>query len=253
MALNLLLFGFLGMLFVACGIPAEPASSKASFKTISFSRWNKKSLDVCWEFTSNATQTFRSEIENQVYRAYERTVIKFVGWQKCTPEKPSDVRLFLYDDAGSNWNRDFRAYINTLVEENDSKKPGAGHPRLRDANRPMRLVLNRTFKDADPEFQVLFAELNSMGKRNIALTAAIHEFGHAIGLRHEDAHPERTCDDFAEQPGDAPGEFRVVSAYNPFSFMSRCYYRTFNFNLSIIYPNAKDVEGINILYADSEN
>ncbi|MFZ9521499.1 MAG: hypothetical protein ACO3A4_13575, partial [Silvanigrellaceae bacterium] len=115
MALNLLLFGFLGMLFVACGIPAEPASSKASFKTISFSRWNKKSLDVCWEFTSNATQTFRSEIENQVYRAYERTVIKFVGWQKCTPEKPSDVRLFLYDDAGSIWNRDFRAYINTLV------------------------------------------------------------------------------------------------------------------------------------------
>jgi hypothetical protein len=251
MALNVMVFGFLGMLFVACGIPAELESPKSSLKTVAFSRWNKKTLDVCWEFTSNATQTFRSEIENQVTRAYERTVVKFVGWQKCTPEKPSDVRLFVYDDAGSNWDKNFRAFINTLVAENNSKKPGAGHPRLRDANRPMRLVLNRTFKDVDPDFQVLFAQLNSEGKRNIALTAAIHEFGHVIGLRHEDAHPERTCDDFAELPGDAPGEFRVVSAYNPFSFMSRCYYRTFNFNLSIIYPNAKDVEGINLLYADS--
>jgi hypothetical protein len=113
----------------------------------------------------------------------------------------------------------------------------------------MRLVLNQTFKDADPGFRELYARLNAQGKKNIALTAAIHELGHALGLRHEDAHPERTCDDFAEQPGDMPGELLVVSAYNPFSFMSRCYYRTFNYNLSVVYPNAKDIEGINLLYA----
>ena len=244
---------FFCMFFVACGIPASQQSQDSSVKTVAFSRWNKKTLDVCWEFTSQSTQSFRIDVENQVGRAFEPTVLRFAGWQKCSSEKPSDVRVFVYDDAGSVWDKDFRAYINNLIAENDSKKPGAGHPRLRDANRPMRLVLNRTFKDTEPGFQELYAQFNSQGKKNLALTAAIHEFGHVIGLRHEDSHPERTCDDFAEQPGDAPGEFKVVSAYNPFSFMSRCYYRTFNFNFSIIYPNAKDVEGINLLYSDTAN
>ncbi|NBW81481.1 hypothetical protein EBR21_06975 [bacterium] len=190
------------------------------------------------------------EVETQVGLAFEKTVVKLVGWQECSPENPSDVKIFVYDDEGSAQNDDYQTYVKSLIAENNSQKQGAGHPRLRDLNRPMHLVLNQTFKDDDPGFEKLFSQLTPQGQRNIALSATIHEFGHAIGLRHEDAHPERTCDDFAEQPGDMPGGLQVVSGYNPFSFMSRCYYRTFNYNLSVVDPNAKDIEGINKLYAD---
>jgi hypothetical protein len=240
----------LGLLNTACNKDLGIQTQDSSLKTVAFTRWNKKNLTTCWEFTSSSTQSFRNEIQSQVERAFGESVVKFGGWQKCSPNTPLDVKVFIYDDAGSVLDEEFRTYVDSLIFQNGSQQQGAGHPRLRDTNRPMRVVLNQSFKDADSDFLDLFAQLTAQGQKNMALTAAIHEFGHVIGLRHEDAHPERSCDEFAEQPGDVPGELLIVSPYNPFSFMSRCYYRTFNHNLSILYPNKKDIEGINALYAD---
>ncbi len=70
--------------------------------------------------------------------------------------------------------------------------------------------------------------------------------GHAIGLRHEDAHPERTCDDFAEPISDA----RAVGGYNPESIMSRCFYRNFDYEKGKLSFNQEDIETINTLYSD---
>ncbi|MEY4066453.1 MAG: Dual-action metallo-peptidase [Pseudomonadota bacterium] len=230
----------------ACGPFSEPPTPQASLKTVAFSHWNKRTIQTCWEFTSRKTLSFRNEIEKNVSRAFSNAVVHFTGWQQCAPDVPSDVKLFIYDDEGQFFNSLYRSYVEQLISENNGKKEGAGHPRLRDSNRPMRVVLNSTFKDAEAEFVTLYHQLTQQGRKNLALTASIHELGHVLGLRHEDAHPERTCDTFSEELDGA----LVVTSYNPFSFMSRCYYRTFNFNLGPILPNSRDIDGINTLYAE---
>lgn len=234
------------ILLSACGMNLETPSHHAQLQTVAFTRWNKATIQTCWEFASRSTMNFRDEIEKKAKSAFSGAVVQFAGWQQCNSHTPADVKLFIYDDGGSFYNSNYRSYVDQLIKENNGRKEGAGHPRLRDSNRPMRVVLNSTFKDADSNFVPLYRQLTVQGKKNLVLTASLHELGHVLGLRHEDAHPERTCDTF---PEDLDGS-QVVTGYNPFSFMSRCYYRTFNFNLSAILPNQRDIEGINALYAN---
>ena len=227
---------------LACGTESQQLNS--AFQTVAFSRWNHSNIRTCWEFESASSQRFRELIEQTAQRAFANTIVGFVGWKKCKHDGNEDVKLFIYDDFGSFLVDDFRSFLKNLLKENDNKRDGAGHPRLRDENKPARVVLNQTFKHAEKEFVSLYRSLTQEGKSNLVLTASIHELGHALGLRHEDAHPNRTCDTFSEDLG----EDRVITDYNPFSFMSRCYYRTFNHNLSLILPNQRDTEGINKLY-----
>jgi hypothetical protein len=227
---------------LACGTESQQLNS--AFQTVAFSRWNHSNIRTCWEFESAYSHRFRERIEQTTSKAFANTTVSFVGWKKCKHDGYEDVKLFIYDDIGSFLVDNFRSFLKTLMQENGDKRDGAGHPRLRDENKPARVVLNQTFKDAEKEFVSLYRSLTSEGKSNLALTASIHELGHALGLRHEDAHPNRTCDTFSE---DLSGD-RVITDYNPFSFMSRCYYRTFNHNLSLILPNQRDAEGINKLY-----
>ncbi|MBP9707359.1 MAG: hypothetical protein KBD78_06910 [Oligoflexales bacterium] len=126
-----------------------------------------------------------------------------------------------------------------------------GHPRLRqlpslDDVFVAKVVLNRTFMGAEPEFLPIVAQFTSVGINNLAISSSIHELGHVLGLRHEDAHPSTLCKNYKE---DLDGS-TAISGYNPFSFMSRCYYRSYNYNLGLLLPNELDITGLNLLYAD---
>jgi hypothetical protein len=228
--------------------------------------WQQKDLSVCWEIASNETNSYRNSIQQTIQEKFAGFVISFSGFEACNAAG-ADIRIFIYDDAESKSSARYRAIIATLESEFPSmgraggqQQPsaGLGHPRVRELGRNIKgleagLILNRSFENAQPGFDALYRSFSPTGRENIALSVAMHEFGHALGLRHEDAHSQRTCDDYAEDKGTGANAATDVTAYNPFSFMSRCYYRTFNYNFGTLMPNQRDIDGLNVLHSKLKN
>jgi hypothetical protein len=215
--------------------------------------WTNNKVEVCWLFESSSTDEFRKKVQQLTESSFRDAVIHFAGWKECSPKVLDfTVRLFIYDDESSQDNIHFQEIKRYLIARSEGTY-GAGHPQFLhnpstgDDPWTVHVVLNRSLKDT--RFEDLAGQFNAQGRDNLAMSTTIHELGHVLGLRHEDAHPERTCDNYAE---DLRDDTLVVSQYNPFSFMSRCYYRTFNYNLGLVLPNALDIKGLNILYKDLE-
>jgi hypothetical protein len=205
-------------------------------------------------FSSPATEDFRLRFQDIVTAAFDGASIQFGGWRECSRTSiDGSVRLLIYDDDGSAHDPMFQSAIDLLILENGGERVGAGHPRTRGNPAPgddastAHVVLSQTFRDSQAEFVAMAAAFSPFGVENLALSSGVHELGHVLGLRHEDAHPDRTCDLFGE---DLRDDSAVVSEYNPTSFMSRCYYRSFNYDLGLVVPNALDIAGINTLYRD---
>lgn len=256
---------------VSCARAEMPTSS---VKTVAFpgSAWDHTNLSVCWELASAGTESYRTKLKEVLTESFKETVVAFSGWNSCAAAGNADVRIFIYDDADSY---ETEAYADIIAELRKEKlgmfessispvtsKPVAseptnaelslGHPRTKgygkqNQGKRANLILNRTFKDGAPGFDALAAKFSDEGREFLALSVAIHEMGHVLGLMHEDAHPDVACPDFKEEPHP---EF-VVTPYNPFSIMSRCFYRSYNYDLGYIRPNIKDIEGINKFYAQS--
>jgi hypothetical protein len=191
-------------------------------------------------------EEFRASIELNIKASFQGINLNFVGWGPCYDDQ-IDLRLFTYDDQSYSVGSDFVK----LKEELAGLFEYPGHPALsfigpRIPDRPSKMfvTLNSTMEDAYPSVVEIYAGLTEQGKENLVISAAIHEFGHVLGLKHEDAHPDSTCVEYDEPMRNAI----VVSAYNPFSFMSRCYYRNFNYNLGIVSPNAMDLIAMQKMY-----
>lgn len=83
------------------------------------------------------------------------------------------------------------------------------------------------------------------------VTVGLHEFGHALGLRHEHAHPDSTCVVPGGEPLDLPGyDGEVIWPFDATSIMSYCgqapYYQETNPN-NVQLANG-DIRALNTLY-----
>lgn len=255
-----LVFSVIFSTFVAC-TGSKDKGSDTSLKTVAEkgSAWDQKEITICWEIESPETALYRKEVRDLVDSSLKGTVFKFQGWEACSLAKAPDIRIFIYDDESVKNSPEYKSFIQEFYTDYLGKGatipaeplPGIGHPRVRAMGKHIKgmragLILNRTFLDAQPGTEKIMSVLTPEGQRNLSLSVSLHEFGHALGLGHEDAHPERTCDTFAEDLGD---EGMKVSPYNPFSFMSRCYYRNYNYDLGLLLPNKFDIEGLNIYHS----
>lgn len=208
--------------------------------------WPTTELKVCWEFKNETTLWFTTEFSNVVAKAFERTKLNFSGWDVCPRETlNTDIRIFIYDDPLAEQQEGF-ADVRKLM----GTSPDRGHPRVPHPGPHMRpykanVILNLSGLDSDPFLGELYSSLSPTGKRNLALSSSLHELGHAIGLRHENSHPENTCVGYNEnlEWGD-----NVVGSYNPGSFMQRCLYRNFDYDKGLVWPNDQDIAGINKIY-----
>jgi hypothetical protein len=242
------LFAWLVIIGHGCAHNQRSLPEGSDVKTVAFARnFDHTNLEVCWEIETNDTSEFREEFFKFTSKAFEDSVIRFHGWRECVNENSADIRLFIYDDKDAKNLDKFKVISEQLVKENNGKFLGSGHPQLRGKTgkeKPSRVVLNRTFLNADPKITPMILKLSPRALYNLSISSSIHEIGHALGLRHEDAHPEKTCLDFHEELGDS----KVVTKYNPTSFMSRCFYRTFDYDSGVLLPNEQDLNGINLLY-----
>ncbi|NBO38206.1 hypothetical protein EBU99_06455 [bacterium] len=229
---------------VSCRAKNTAVNSDPETVVMADAKWKSTSISVCWEFVSDATATFRNKIRETVNTAFKNTALRFSGWQVCPKIGQVNMRVFIYDDPGSKANPEFLALRASLREETP------GHPRVRFRASQMSgqragIILSMTGEKAIPFFINMLNSLSPQGRMNLLVSSSLHEFGHAIGLRHEDAHPEALCPQFDE---DMEAGDEKIGPWNKTSFMERCFYRNYDYEKGLVWPNELDIQGINTLY-----
>lgn len=152
-------------------------------------KWPKANIYVCWENPEDRFKTDMALVQSAVEQSWEAaSALRFTGWQKCATEN-AGIRI-LIDDSGPH-TKGLGRYL-------DGVQNG--------------MVLNFTFDNWSPACKT---------QHDFCVRAiATHEFGHAIGLAHEQNRP------------DAPGECRqlrqgsngtvLLTPYDPHSVMNYC-------------------------------
>ena len=221
----------------------EGTSVPSSTKTVAMEsrvRWEESELIVCWESEADDLPDFKAKVKQNTDANFNRTVIHLTGWEACSVTDDPDIRVFIYDSPAA-----VQGPLLALRNQLKSEGQSGGHPRARARGNNLHgmkagLVLTSKFTDVDHGLMAQAEAFNSTGKANLILGIALHEMGHAIGLRHEDAHPGRTCDTFEEPLGND----EAVTKYNFNSVMSRCFYRNFDYDQGTLAFNKGDVKGI---------
>lgn len=194
--------------------------------------WNRSEIRVCWAGGSgtrfNTCQKdhitfpqrpvseremhYRERVEDIVTREFrvQRTGVSFVGWETCSVNEVSqktDVAIYIQDNA----------HTNNVFE---------GEATIGRCLKPNTLSYVRIFPPSEDSLQSALSLEDSL--RFIAL----HEFGHVLGLLHEDVNKKWTIDDLV--PGVS------VTSFDRFSVMSDYFYfkilkdKGFNFVTDVV-------------------
>lgn len=175
-------------LVLACTQPEQP-SQLSGYLSRDDDSWQQIPIPVCFE-QGDRYQLDRLTIQESVDREFRRAGIFFEGWQTC-----------LDDSSGIRISFDRNAAISRtqgLGRELDGRISG--------------IIMG--LKHSCPE-----PYSGSACQRNIAL----HEFGHALGLRHEmNRRDNNTCH---YDQNDGLGEFDgiQIGSYDPQSIMNYCH------------------------------
>ena len=182
--------------------------------------WPNAYAEVCWENPELVEREVLRFVEERVIREYNgRTDFTFSSnWQKCE-DSSQGIRVFIADSS-SRFVIDFGYRLNGL-------------------SRGMQL--NLIFED-----QVSFPQCRGDGFWHCVADDALHEFGHAIGLRHEMNRRDSPC---SLDQTDGAGEWGgvAIGGFDSESVMNYCANRT-NISSNLSRLSAQDVTTINQYY-----
>jgi hypothetical protein len=181
------------MIFVVIGCNAKGPDSDPNGFALQKTAFSSNRISVCWENRSHADlelRPLRAEFEQHIKGQFQRTVIRLEGWTDCGDPASSknEVRVTWWDKGespglmvdGASQIGNGTVYgqrLKTLEQRVASKVRAA--PTLALNSEAWRESLNLRGR------AVAMADMQSK---------ALHEFGHAVGLLHEHAREDSTCD-----------------------------------------------------------
>ena len=190
---------------VSCDMEQVPATSGLNGSYSSQLVWDKTTLRVCWKDFRQSTQGDRSIVKSAIERAYrQHTVLRFIGWNEC-PQNRSAYDIFI-----NVFDRRVTSPVGTEFLNSSSG-----------------MVLNFTFQN----WNTSYCTQSEERRRHCISTLSIHEFGHAIGLRHEHKRRDspRRCDKIQDRGADGDS---YVGSYDAASIMDYCNRGLYNNELS---------------------
>lgn len=207
---------------VGCRHSPQQRSSTEGFVANDFGAiWPGATAAVCWENGSLGTKENQDLVKSIIEEQFnKRTVFKFTGWDSCTATSRG-IRINIADEFVHTW---------ALGANMDGMKNG--------------MVLNFAFVEQASLYRD--CTTSDTARKLCIRNQAIHEFGHALGLDHEQNRPDSKC----RHSRDTSGRGILIGSYDSKSIMNYCFLGPSAATEELTLSDG-DINAINTFYADN--